>query len=353
MLATSLKDIRRKRKIRILKIVYPIFIAILFLLSFVTPVLAISTPDSVGIYNVWVYRNAVESGDQLYIVDFFIEYETNPDENAQEAFIIRLLDESNDEIGSSTPCTYYNNGYARGVAFIYFDADNAPFWEGDYTMQLVGNPTLEWTPSIPNELLTSFNWNDATTTSIVKEVIAGRIIWLAGYLDSDWSETAYSLLENTIDGQYLSENGISYFATVLAKANADLSLQVLAPDALSFRHVDLDYNRTDTVLYDYDQSYADQLMNTTAATSLDVSDGAGLLGVSRGMLTGFLYYGCIFLGFIKFYPQLQSTKPLTAILIPLAIAGSFIGVPLQVVIVASFIAFLMVGYALLYKNAAA
>jgi len=326
------------------KLLLAIPIAFLLTLLFTVPVFAsIAAPDTIAIYNVWVYRNCIETGDQLYLIDFIIDYTSNPTTDAGSAFIIRLMNGAT-ELGSTSPYAYYDEGYDRGVASIYLDASEAPTWEGSYEVEIIGNPTLDWTPSQPSTDESSFNWMGYSSVNETQDYIAGRILSLAQTLDNTW-DASYTLLESTTEGQYLSENGVEYFAAVVD------NLQVIAPKSLSYRNVDLDYDRTDP-MYDYDNDYSDSLEDNIEGTPLDVTDGATLLGVSRGALTAFLYYGVIFLGLLKFYPRLQSTKSLVAVMIPLVIAGAFIGVPLQVTIVVAFIAFLMIGYALFYKNTA-
>lgn len=113
-----------------------------------SPAYAIPEADSVNINGVYVYRHCLESDDNLFLVDYTITYGTNPDEGANEAYIFRLMDGAV-ELGSTSAYAYYDDGYGRGLAAIYFTADEVTSlgitWEDPYTIQIDGNPTLPWT----------------------------------------------------------------------------------------------------------------------------------------------------------------------------------------------------------------
>ena len=106
--------------------------------------LAIADPDTMTVNSVEAYQDAVETGDQLYIVTFTLDYTAPPTEAADEAFLIRFLDNSV-EIAAVTPYAYYNDGYSDGAITFYFDADDPdlPTWnQNDITIQITGNPSL-------------------------------------------------------------------------------------------------------------------------------------------------------------------------------------------------------------------
>jgi hypothetical protein len=113
-----------------------------------TPVYAIQEADTVNINGVYVYRHCLETGDNLFLIDYTITYTTNPDEGANEAYIFRLMDGAV-ELGSTTVYAYYDDGYGRGLASIYFTAAEVTalgiVWEDPYDLQIDGNPTLHWT----------------------------------------------------------------------------------------------------------------------------------------------------------------------------------------------------------------
>jgi len=307
---------------------------------------SISSPDTIVINNVWVYKNCLETGDQLYIIYYQIDYTVNPTEDIADLFIIRLMNGAT-EVGATVPYAYYDDGYDYGVASIYLDSSEALTWEGSYTMYIVGNPTADWSGSAPSEDETAFDWQGYSDIDTTQLAISGRVLSLAAALDSKWTEAEFDLVDvDSAAAGYLTENGVAYFKNVI------YSLQTIAPYALAYRIVDIDYDRTDTTLYDYDQDYADSLQDDLAGTIFDVSDVNSMFHVSTGALIAFLYYGCILIMYVKTYPKLNSTKPFVAILPVFVLAGAFIGVPLLVTIIMAFVCFLMLGYAIFYRNAA-
>ena len=316
----------------------PTLFAILLLLAFTSPVLAIADPDSMSISAVYVYRNVRETGDQLYLIDYSIGYAANPDENITEAFLCRLMNGST-ELRAVAPYAYYDDGYDRGVIAIYFNAADAPAWEGSYSMYLVGNPILSWVADPPSVYISTFNlWQD-NTIATQNTVVSSRVLYLADILELAWS---VDMIEASGGGHSLTSFGEDYFTNVIPYADE------IAPYAFAGQIIQPEVEDVDT-----STAYADALVTSIEGTPLDLTDLANVWGVARGPLTALLYYGVVAFALILITKKMQSQKPLMILSIPAVIMGAFVGVPLLVTIVVGFLAFGYIAYSIWYKPSTA
>jgi len=211
------------------------------LLLVVSSVLAVDSPDSMTINSVYVYRHCLETDDQLYLVEYFVNYEpigetsTNPDENITEAYLGRLMD-GVDELSAVAPYAFFDEGYDRGIFAIYFSASDAPAWNGAYTMRLDGNPTLTWlsktattamggavaydAPAYTDETAEANNaaandmtllpaapavndayyFGDANKFSVLKINIGTNGEWVGSYDWEYWNGLNWRTLDNLTDG---------------------------------------------------------------------------------------------------------------------------------------------------------
>ena len=314
--------------------------AVILILVLVTPVLAIDDPDGITINGVWAYQNCRQDGDQLYIVDGTLDYSVtgNPTETVTEAYICRLMNGST-ELRGVAPYAYYNDGYDRFVVTIYFNAADAPTWEGSYTMELVGNPLLSWAGDPPSASVSTFNlWQD-NEMDITQTVVSSRILYLADILELAWS---VDMIEASGGGHYLTSYGEDYFTNVVEYAGE------IAPYAFSGQIIQPEVEEVDT-----STDYADDLESDIAGTVFDISDTATAFGVSRGALTAVLYYGAvvIFLAFVS--NRLQTYKPAMVLSIPLVVLGAFVGVPLIVSVLVGFLSIGFIAWSLFYRPSTA
>lgn len=328
-----------------LKLTLLIMIVAGLIIGFATPVFAIDDPDTMTLNAVWVYQNCMEDDDWLVLVDYTLDYTlANPDENVTEAFFVRLMD-GTDELGSTSPYAYYDDGYDRGVVAIYFTAAEASglVWEDPgYSIQLVGNPLLTWAPGPdpPTTSLTPFDlWQDWPMET-TQTALSARILWLADQLELTWG---VDLIESTASGSYLTTTyGEAYFTNVVPNLN------LMAPYAFSGSMIQPDFEQKE-----FTQDYAADLEADVAGTPLDITPLATAFALDRGMLTTILYYGCAVV-FIAFLVQrYQTYKPAILMAVPLVIGGAFLGVPLIVTILAGFAALVGVGYVLFYSKSTA
>lgn len=336
-------------KLKITRWFLPSLFAIFCILIFVTPVLAsIAQPDEISLDGIWAYQNCREDGDQLYLCKYTIDYTTNPDENASEAFLLRYMD-GDDTLDSTSPYAYYNAGYGEGVVALYFDADDAPTWEGIYTMELLGNPFQEWEGGVPIDSVSAprdFDaWED-NEMNVTRVIVSGRILDLASELETSWGKDMVT--EADSGEQVLASYGAAYFFNVVPYLS-DITPNVFAEGE------ELTSGVIEPEIPDRDPGtgYSDYLVDQITGTMFDFSALADELATTRSALTALLYYGFVLFVSIKASAELKSSKPMMLLSIPWVILGAFVGVPLIVTILAGFAAFGFTAYALLYKPSTA
>jgi hypothetical protein len=210
--------------------------AIIYVISFAVPVyaVAVATPDTWDIDYVNVYDNALELGDQEWLVGFHVNYASVPaGYMASDLFFLRLMDGAT-EMASVAPTSAGapNYGFTSGLVSFYFPASSLvmPTWGGVYDVVLQGNPTIAWVDttmlagrSYPS---TSFNWNSEASISSQTPNIEARIRGIATQeLQRNWADPGnYTLVQQISTGTVLTTAGVTYFTAVIA------NLRALAPD---------------------------------------------------------------------------------------------------------------------------
>jgi len=321
-----------------IKYLLPVIIALIMVIVYTVPVFAIDSPDDISIDHVWVYTNLIEDNDQMYVVDYTIDYTVNPTETAADAFMLLLLDGS-DVLDIKLPYPYEDDGYVRGATGFYFSATDAPTWGGAYTVQIRGNPSLAWSGAVPIVSVSTFDlWQDAGSP-LSKQLLSDRILWLGNQFDLEWG-ASYTLIETLAQGQFLTTEGIEYFANTIPY------LATVAPYCLANRTVP-----PELIDREFSQDYADDLVTDITGTAFDLTDLGTAFGVSRGTITAILYYICVFIFIIILARRLQSTKPAVLMAIPVVIMGAFLGVPLVATIILAFACLLLIAYVFFYRPA--
>lgn len=327
---------------RLTKLFTSLLLATLGLLLFASPALAIDIPDALQIGAVYAYHHCLETNDQLYLVEYTIYYApgdgtTNPDENASEAYLVRLMDGLT-ELKAVAPYAYYNEGYGKGVVAIYFSASDPalPTWEDAYTIRLMGNPTLSWDPSIPSTSASTFDlWSSSTSIVQTQQELAARILYLADMLEIEWG---VNMVDSTGTGSYLSDYGEAYFTNIIPNTRA------MAPRAFAGGTTSPDWSKKVPVT-----TYAEGRAASVDGTGLDLTPMAEWLGVSRMWTSSLLF---IIAGLVLLYAALKpsgSFRGLTLLSIPLVIAAGYLGMmPLLVTVLAGFAAFGLAVFLLFY-----
>ena len=314
-----------------------ILVAVLLIVGSQPVLASIASPDTLQIQDVQVYENGRESGDQTWLITYYIHYGTEPDETATELFILRLLDSGESEITSTKPYAFYNDGYDLGVMAFYLDADDAPEFESSLTVQLTGNPLADWTGDVPVTTTDGITWTTGETAQI-REIISTRIIYLATELEQACTTEMITAAQGTT---ILSDTGAAYFLRVVPY------LRTIAPYALGQYTFTPDFPDGDVT----DSDYAAELESGIDGTILDLDPIIRSLPaearLDRGTVLGIIYY----IGLAGLLLAIVSKKKLkkgTGLIAFAAIIGfSFFGVPLTVAIIAAFVALISISYVIL------
>lgn len=231
---------------------------------------ATDQPDSAPTATFYVYRNLLETGDWLLVIDQNIPYTTIPDEPIWQTYQWRMIAlDGVTELGMCLPYTFNDNGYGSSVASMYWDSGNVTaagmVWNTAYTLRLSENPANFDSPTQWDFSLAAADYSSLTATEDVKAELASRILLLAQNLDIAWGLGAtYSLLNETETGTVLSIYGEAFFR------GAIYGLQGLCPQVFAYVINDVDLTpRTFTA------AYVTTLENQWTGTWVDTAKTAG------------------------------------------------------------------------------
>ncbi len=187
------------------------------------------------------------------------------------------------------------------------------------------------TSNVPTKVPSSPSKN--TSTSVTQSLLASRILYLGQQLESAWS---VDMVESNV-GTHLTVYGEDYFTNVIP------NLRDIAPAAFSGQVI----NPTiETKLPT--TAYADTLEHEVDNTPFDFTSLAGWIHLSRGMVTGILYYTVVTVFIIAISVKLKTYKGTMLLLIPCVIGGAFMGVPLLVTVMAGFGALVLIWLTMFY-----
>lgn len=310
-------------------------IALLGIFAIAAPVLAsIPQPTILEIQEIAAYENAREDGDHLYIVKYYIAI--NSTYNADDLFIFRLLDEDDDEIAHATPYPFNNYGYGLGVVAFYLDADEAPDWEDNLSVQVIGNPLVDWDGDPPTASSSLIDWHTDTTGQI-QQLVSIKVMSLASELERNWG---VEMTTTTQGVTILSDTGAAYFLRIVPY------LATVAPYVLGQYTFEPDYPVDEKPPSD---DYATSLVTAIEGTIFDLSGPARSMGITWGALTAGIYYAFVIAFFVMLIAKRGLKKGMMLLLWPFVIAGAFIGVPLIVTILGGFLCLLSTSW-LIYKG---
>jgi len=122
---------------------------LIFLMVPLQTVSAISEPTSgPTIEEVHIYRHCLEADDMLVVVQYHLDYTTNPSETINRAFFGRFMSADSVELRNVAPYPYYDKGYDHGIYSMYLSASEASgYWGTACSAEFVGNPMLNWQDS--------------------------------------------------------------------------------------------------------------------------------------------------------------------------------------------------------------
>ena len=228
------------------KILIGILLAIISILAFPFMAFAsIPSPDiEYSIIQVEAYQNVIEDDDQLYVIQYEIEYSAIPIEGtSDELFLCRLMNGTT-QLGVTTPYPANANGYSRGLMSIYFGADDVTslglVWESaSYSVQLIGNPVLDWTDGDPPSTTNSSfsNWTSFSSASDVNTTLSLRLSVIAQIIETAWAGIS-DLIEGTGGDRTLTDEGAEYFTLAIP------NLRLMAPSLFSEALIVSDFGDT-------------------------------------------------------------------------------------------------------------
>lgn len=239
-------------------------IALILILSISWPVYAISNPDSAPlIEDVYVFRNALETGDMFIVLKENTPYATPPADKYADCFVWQLYDPTDTyEIAQATGYDYHDDGYNENIISFYFSADDAPDWGEAYYLRLVGTPSAFASPPVYQFQLAEDDYSELTEPLEVLSAISTLILVWANELNTDWDldPDDYLTSEGTT-GNILSFDGQVFFR------GAIYGIQSLAPYAFDLQIQDITNEPRD-----WDYEYSTNM--TTAFSGTYIGDGA-------------------------------------------------------------------------------
>jgi len=232
-------------KQKLIKWITPVLLAVLLLMTVVSPVLAIDDPDDLQALAVYVYEDCLEEGDVGVLVYYLIDYGFLPSETATEAYLFIFMDTDGvTQLKAVAPYTFVDSGYGYGMAWIYFTAAEtvvANLTSADaalYSIRLSGNPTVEsgWAGDPPSVSVGIDYWQ---TTGATSTLVGIRVLYYADLLELLW---VFDLVQTTAEGNKLTALGEEYFVNVI------LGLRTIAPSIFVYSsydplYPDVDYSR--------------------------------------------------------------------------------------------------------------
>ena len=236
-----------KKSIRLLLAILIIGVMVLAVLPL--PVQAINQPDDPpGVNAVYIYEDLLDVGDVGVLIDYFIDYTIAgiPTEPVTDAYLAIFIDTDGiTQLKSVAPYTFQDNGYGRGLVWIYFSPAEVTTYSLDavdvalYRIWLVGNPAIEsgWTGDPPKTVATIDTWY---TTGDPNVLLALRVLTYADLLELVWTPSV-DLIQNTALGSKLTTLGESYFENVIQNLR-QMASGAFASGELTPTQEDLDYS---------------------------------------------------------------------------------------------------------------
>ena len=167
---------------KILRAVTPLILATVLWLSAVMPVCAISNPDAINIASGAVFRDVLNTGDQLWFVRYNVTYGVAPTELANTTFIMAIYDTDGTTLLYTRPVNYYQ----ENIISIYLTSAQALTWGGTYYVKIMGNP------GVFGALVEGTNMKTWVTTPgdfYEQTSFQGYLYTQASILQTDWAIT--------------------------------------------------------------------------------------------------------------------------------------------------------------------
>lgn len=238
--------------------------------------------------NVRAFRYLMESGDVVIFGEYNIPHGTIPDEPASSTYMIVLLDDSGNQLGFTTPYSFFDYGYNLGAWSMYFSATDNLTWSGNYTIRIAQSPAYFTTPEVYDYEMAASAWTTSTTQDDNRTELAVAVITTAEHLESQY--TGYTLLESGITGTVLyAPTGENYFRNVI------YGIQAMAPSLFLYQMMPYD---TDVKTYSTNMSdnYTGRFTGTFIET--EVEETATQFGFTPTAIMALCFSSPVCLAFI-------------------------------------------------------
>lgn len=180
------------------------------------------------------YQSCLETNDQFFIAQYDIRYAVpaNAPPSVGEAYL-GSVKYSGASVGTVQPFSYFDAaGTSEWFYAVYFTAAQVTAlglnWAvpANYSMEMVGNPTLTWdggAPPTPQNLATFSIWYTSTDVIATDTQIETKIRQLALYYQQHWGGTT-ELVQEIGGVLKLTSYGETYFTSSIS------SLRIMAPN---------------------------------------------------------------------------------------------------------------------------
>ncbi len=252
-----------------------------------TPALDVDPPESMGIEDAMVFRDLVEDDDMLVVFHFNLVYTAGypEDASARESIIFRLFSDNGTLLASALPYPFYlfeTNGYGHGIASFYFSKDDAPEWEGDHVINILGLPAyFDPVPTPEDYTLVLGDYSVAVGQYNSQLDLYAFIIALSNELKDVFPLVALTVSTDT--GIVLSVYGEPYFR------GAILGIQTMCPQLFFVQVVTPDLMPTQEYDLSVGTTYAERLSGSDLKRGFD-RVGSALGGISGNFVIGILSF---------------------------------------------------------------
>lgn len=222
----------------------------LLLLLIPQTVFAVADPDIIEILSVSRYDDVAVVGDELYIVEYNLEYTSNPVDPAFDNYIGRMMDVLT-ELGNVRlySITIPNDGYDHGLYSFYFPT-GTPVAPG-FTYRLEGNPAVFASPPVATTGTTTTKATDGLPPN---EVLTLDMLAYMEEFETDWGLDIYEEAQ----GRKFTSLGEDYFTNVIP------NLKTYAPTLFLANTTQPDY-----VEETFDLSYENSVRNYWSSSDYD------------------------------------------------------------------------------------
>lgn len=255
-------------------------LALLVVLLFVQSVSAIANPVAIGIGDVCVFDDVLETGDVLVYMRYDINYASEPTEDADDAFLMAIYDVDGTTLLASRPVNYYQHN----IISIYLSAaDNMLTVGAPYYVRVMGSPalfTLVENVNMDTRVLAAGDYWEAVD-------LGGIMITQAGILEDAWVADLLTATDK------LNTTGAFYFTEAIP------ALTSMASDIFSTATSSFTYERSN-----FTESGLNETLKNMPVSLNEATTGMdNMLGISNhkfgqfgwllimGMMVGGVVYG--------------------------------------------------------------